>query len=100
METGAFGHAAQSTDVFGETGTAETNACFEKARSDPSISANTLRNNSNIGAHPLTEPSDVIDERDLRCQEGIGGVFDQLGRTVVHAQNWSLQRPIEFRHQF
>ena len=56
---------------------------MEEFRPDAAIHAHGLGQGLHIRAHGLAEVGHLVDEGNLSCQEGIGGVFDQLRRLQV-----------------
>ena len=49
----------------------------------------------------LAKIGDLVDEGDLHREEGIGRIFDQLGRSARREQHRRLveeQRPVDLRH--
>ena len=55
----------------------------------------------NVGADLFTEIGDLVDKGDLGRQEGVAGVFDQLGgfQTGEHDRRFDQkQRAVKFAH--
>ena len=51
------------------------------------VGPNPFGDDRHVCTQSLTEPSDVIDKRDLRRQECVCRVLDQLRRTVIGPQD-------------
>jgi len=43
-----------------------------------------------VGTDLFSEIGDLVDERDLRGQKGVCGIFDELGGTSIGVENWRL----------
>src|SRR6266511_2145842 len=58
---------------------ARPNTAMRLSATDPLVQANAECELLYIGADPFAQAAQLIDERDLGCQETIGSIFDQLG---------------------
>jgi len=64
--------------ILAETRAAPTDSGVQEARSDAVIQADALRNQGGIRAHPLGQPGNLVDVRNLERQKRVGSVFDDL----------------------
>ena len=53
---------------------------MEEFRADPPVEPDALRDVLHVAAHGLAQIRHLVDEGDLGREEGVGGIFDQLGR--------------------
>jgi len=68
---------------------------------DAAVKADAAGDLLDVRPHPFAEAGDFIDEGDLGGEEGIGRVFDQLGRFQVGGQDREIaqvERPVDLRH--
>ena len=62
---------------------------------DPLIEAHPARDLEHVRAGLLADVGDLVDERDLRRQERVGGELDHLGAGDVGAHERSVERLVE-----
>ena len=72
--------AHQRQAVLGEARAAIAGAGMEEFAADAAVEADALGDVLHIGADLLAQIGDLVDEGDLGREEGVGGVFDELGR--------------------
>jgi hypothetical protein len=88
----ALGDVGDGGGVLREAGAAEAGAGLEELRTDARVEADAAGDVLHVGAELLTEDGDLVDERDLRGQEAVRRVLDQLGRLDVRDDEGDLQR--------
>ena len=69
----------QRERVLGKAGAAEAGAGMQEFRADAVVEPDAARDVLDVGADLLAEIGDLVDEGDLGGEEGVGGIFDQLG---------------------
>ena len=74
-----LGGLEQSERVLGEAGAAIAGAGMEEFGADPVVEADAARHVLDVGADRLAQIGHLVDEGDLGGEEGVGGIFDQLG---------------------
>ena len=82
-----LGGAGQGLDVLGEAASAVANARVNKLGADARIAADALAYLVHVGPHDFAEVGDVVHERNLGGQHGIGGVLGHFCRRNVHKQH-------------
>ncbi len=73
---------------------------MKELRADAVVEPHAARDVLHIGTDLLAQIGDFVDERDLRREEGIRGVFDQLCRTPADIEDGSgvqVKRPLNLR---
>ena len=75
----------ERVDVLGEAGAAEADARLQELGADAVVQAHPLGHLDHVRARLLADVGDLVDEGDLRGQEGVGGELDHLGRRDVGA---------------
>ena len=96
-----LGDAGKGRCVLGEAGAAETGARMQEVAPDAAVEADPLGDILDVGAKPLAEVRDLIDEGDLGREKAVGGVLDQLRRLEGGEQHRRLdeeERPVERPH--
>ena len=76
---------------------------MEEFRADPAVHANPARHVLHVGADLFAQVRHFVDEGDLRREEGVGGVFDQLARPAVDDQQRRFveeERTVDLGHHF
>ena len=66
---------------------------------DAIVEADPARDVLDVGADRLAQVGHLVDEADLGREEGVGGIFGQLGRPPPGEQDRRLveeQRPVDF----
>jgi hypothetical protein len=89
------GKLLESRHVLGEAGPAESDPRLEELRSDAVVEAHAAGDLDHVGTGLLAHVRDLVDERDLRRQEGVGGQLDHLGRLDVRADDRGVERAVE-----
>src|SRR5271155_2697271 len=72
------GKMDKSLNVLGKAEAPEAQSGFQELRADARIEAHGVRNLLNVRANPFAEVRDHIGVADLKRQERVGSVFDQL----------------------
>jgi hypothetical protein len=104
MRSGASASCAvlmSATVSLGKARAAEARSGMEELAADAVVEADAARDLLDVAADLLAEIGDLIDEGDLGAEEGVGGVFDEVGRTpggVEHRRLVEIGRPVELRH--
>src|SRR5260370_7229567 len=80
MQPGFSGHVCQCANILGKAAAPVTQPCIQEGSSDTLVIAHTDRYLFHIGSQALTNLRDLVDKRDLCGQEGVGGIFNPLGR--------------------
>ena len=93
--TGVAGELLERLDVFGKARAAVADAGLQEVRPDAVIETHAVGHGAHVGAHHLAHVGDLVDERDLGGQEGVGGVLDHLRRGHVGAYNHSVDTAVE-----
>ena len=71
---------------------------MEELGADALVRSDPARHFLNVGADLLAQVRDLVDEGDLDREEGVGGVFDQLGGLERRKHDRCLEqieRPVE-----
>ena len=68
---------------------------LQELRADALVEAHPARDLDDVGAGLLADVGDLVDERDLGRQEGVGGELDHLGAGDVGAHERRVQRRVE-----
>ena len=76
---GVAGELLERRDVLREAGAAVADARAQELRPDPLVEAHAARDLLDVGAQLLGHVRDLVDERDLRGEEGVRGELDHLG---------------------
>ena len=92
---GVAGQHLQRADVLREAAAAVADAGAEEGAADPLVEPHPLRHLADVGAYLLADVGDLVDEGDLRRQEGVGGELDHLGAGDVGAEDLAAERLIE-----
>ena len=82
-------------DVLREAGAAEADPGLQELRPDAVVEAHAARDLDHVGAGLLAHVGDLVDERDLRGQERVGGELDHLGALDVGAHDRRVERRVE-----
>ncbi len=93
------GDPAERADVLRETRSTEAEPGVEKGFTDTAIRADAGHDVGHVGADALAHGGDLVDERDLRGQERVGGVLDHLGGPHVGRDDRRAQRRVEIAHR-
>ena len=64
----------------------------EERRADPLVEAHPAGDLGDVGADLLADVGDLVDEADLRRQEGVRGELDHLGAGDVGADQLAAER--------
>ena len=51
---------------------------MKKEWANPLVETHAASDSLDICSQSLTEPGNLVDERDLGCEKPVGGVFDEL----------------------
>ena len=73
------GQLLERLHVLGKARTAVADAGVQEVRADAPVEAHARGHDAHVGADLLADVGDLVDERDLGRQEGVGGVLDHLG---------------------
>ena len=87
--------------IFRKARAAEARPRMQELRADPVIEANPTGHILNVGPYPLGQIRHLVDEGDLGREEGIGRVFDELGRAAAGVENGpsvEIEWPIDLGH--
>ena len=95
MVAGVAGELLQRRDVLGKTGTPEAHSGLQEFRSDPVVVTHASGHLGDVRAELVADVGDLVDERDLRCEEGVGGELDHLGAGEVGAHDRGPEHGIE-----
>ncbi len=76
---GLLGGADQRLAVLWETRSAKARAGMQEFAADPAVEPDAAGDILNVGPHRLAQIGHLVDEGDLRGEEGVGRIFDQLG---------------------
>ena len=76
--------ADQRRHVLGEAGAAIAGTRMQELVADAPVGADGGRHLLHIGADRLAQIGDLVDEADLHREEGVGGIFGELGRFAAH----------------
>ena len=82
-ESGALASRAvriRAVTSFGKAGPAIARAGMQKFRADAAIGADRGRHLLHVSPNRLAEIGDLVDERHLHRQKGIGGIFGEFRR--------------------
>ena len=60
---------------------------MQELRADAIVEPDAARDLLHVGADFLAQIGDLVDEGDLGREEGVGGIFDQLGGAPVGEQD-------------
>ena len=72
----------------------------QKFAADAVVEPHAARHLLHVGADRFAQVGDLVDEGDLGGEEGIGGVFDQLGGApadIDDRRRVQIERPVDFR---
>ncbi len=94
------GHIRQRFDVFREARPPITQAGVQEIRADPGVVAHPAGDFFDIRAQRLADIGDLIDERDLGREEGIGSVFDHLCRAQIGDDDRGAQGQMQLGNFF
>src|ERR1019366_7130991 len=87
--------------ILGEAGAAEAGPGVQEFCADAVVEPDAARDLLHVGADFFRQIGDLVDEGDLGGEEGVGGVFDQLGGAPVGEQDRravEVERAIELGH--
>ncbi len=73
--------------VAGQAAAAVADARAQEVAADPLVQAHRVGDHADVGAHLLAHVGDLVDERDLGREEGVGCVLDHLGAGRVGADD-------------
>ena len=93
--------AGQGLGIFGETGPAIAGASVQELVADAPVHAHALGDVLHIRPHAFAQRGDFVDEGDLGRKEGVGGVFDHLGRLEPRVDDREIaqeKRAIDVAH--
>ena len=82
-----LGGAGQGLDVFGEAASAVADAGVDEFGSDSRIAADPFADLVDVGPHDFAKVGDVVHERNLGRQHGVGGVLGHFGGRNIHEQH-------------
>ena len=82
---GVAGELLERVDILGEAAASEADPGLQELRPDAVVEAHPACDLDDVGAGLLADVGDLVDERDLRRQEGVGGQLDHLGARDVGA---------------
>ena len=72
---------------------------MEELGADAIVEPDAARDVLDVGVDRLAQVGHLVDEADLRREEGVGGIFGQLGRAPAgeqHRRPVEEQRPVDF----
>src|SRR5439155_24119475 len=81
--------------VAGEARAAVADACAEEVRPEPVIETDSSSDLDDVRADRLAHVRDLVDERDARHQEGVGGELDHLGRRDVRPNDRRIDARVQ-----
>ena len=93
--------AHQRAAVLGKARAAKARPGMQKLAADAAVEADALGHVLDIGADPLAQIGDLVDERDLGREKGVGRVFDQFRGLDVgeqHRRFEQIERTVERPH--
>ncbi len=79
IEVAVAKRIGQRANIFGKTASAVPDSRKEEREPDPAVVANSASNVIDVGGKMFAQVCHLIDEADLRGQQGIGNVLRQLG---------------------
>src|SRR6185312_4588514 len=88
--------------VLGKTRAAIAGTWMQELVADASVSADRGSDFLDVGADRLAQIGDLVDEADLHGQEGVGGIFGELGRFTAHEHHRCVaqsERLVQALHQ-
>ncbi len=98
-----LGGTHQRQRIFREAGPAIARTRMQELLADTAIQTDATRNVMHICTNFFTQIGNLIDEGDLGCQEGVGGIFDHF-RCFTRGENNrrfnQIQRTIKIGHDF
>ena len=80
------GQCSQRPHVLGEAAAAVADAGEQKREADAAVVADAAADVVDVGSQPLAEVGHLVDEADLRRQQGVGDVLGHLGAFGRHDQ--------------
>jgi len=89
---GVAGELLEGRDVLGEARAPESDPGAQEVLADPLIEAHSAGDLKHVGAGLLADIGDLVDERDLRGQERVGGKLDHLRAGDVGSHERRLER--------
>ena len=87
---GVAGELFERLDVFGKARAAVADAGLQEVRPDAVVETHAVGHRAHVGADGLADVGDLVDERDLGGQEGVGRVLDHLGGGHAGAHDGGL----------
>ena len=88
----------EGVHILGKAGTTEADTRPQEARADALVKAHAAGDLGDVGPGLLADVGDLVDERDLGCEEGVGRELDHLGRGDVGAHDLAAKRGVEARN--
>ena len=98
VDPGRLGGLEQRQRVLGKAAPAIAGTGVEEFGADAVVEADSARDILDVGVDRLAQIGDFVDEADLDREEGIGGIFGQLGGAPAGEQDRRLveeQRPVD-----
>ena len=89
----------QGVGVLREARAAVPEAGVQERGADPRVEAHPLHHLVDVAAGELAQVGDLVDEGDLRGQERVGRVLDDLGRVDVRDDHRPLERRVELEQR-
>ena len=99
LDPGLVGGLQQRQRVLGEAAAAIARPGVQELGPDAVVEADAARDVLDVGVDRLAQVGDLVDEADLDREEGVGGIFGQLGGPPAGEQDRRLveeQRPVDF----
>ena len=94
-----LGNLYEGAEVFREATAAEAQPGVEEAPADARVHAHAQRDFLDVRAAGLADDGDGVNVGNFQGEEGIGGVFDQLGGVDVGDDDGGFERLIDFLHR-
>src|SRR5438552_4755392 len=79
----ALGYGGEGRHVLSKTTSTPSNPSIEVRRADAFVEAHAFGDELRVGADPLADPRDLVDERDPGGEECVRGVLDHFGGVDV-----------------
>ena len=95
--TAVAGQLLERSHVLGEAGASEAEARPQEAGADPGVEPHPARHQVDVRTDLLADVRDLVDERDLGRQEGVGGELDHLRGGHVRDQLGAAEPAVERR---
>ena len=96
---GVPGEHLERLDVLGKARAPVADAGPQERGADALVEAHAAGHLADVGADLLADIGDLVDERDLGCQEGVGGELDHLGASDIRADDLAAERLVDRGHR-